>query len=208
MNLKTIDWKIEFGIGHLILNQPPSNTMSGLFFTELGIMTGKIIPESALKALIIYGNGRHFSSGADPDELKSKITGNLPSEYPKKLPSFLKENTESFHFFEKLAIPSFAAIRGACFGSAMELALFCRYRICAEGSVLGFPETSFGIMPGCGGTIKLPAIVGRAKAIEIIIGGKNFSASEAYDWGIVHKIVNRKVLIDETLKMATALINR
>lgn len=208
MNLKTIDWKIEQGIGHLILNQPPANKMTGLFFRELEIMTNEVILASAIKALILYGGGRHFSSGADPEELKYKISRNLPSEYPIELPSFLSENIKCFLFLEKLQIPTFAAISGICFGSAMELALFCRYRICAEGSVLGFPETSFGIMPGCGGTIKLPEIVGRAKAIEIIIGGKNFSASEAYDWGIVHKIVNRKVLIEETVKMATAMINR
>jgi enoyl-CoA hydratase/carnithine racemase len=90
----------------------------------------------------------------------------------------------------------------------MELALFCKYRICAEGAVLGFPETSFGLMPGCGGSVKLPSIVGRSKAMELIISGRNFSVSEAYNWGIVHKIVHRKILLEETMKMATEMINR
>jgi enoyl-CoA hydratase len=206
--LKTIDWKIEDDIGHLILDQPPANTMTRLFFDELTIITSKIVAQAAIKAIIIYGNGRHFSSGADPYEIKNRIMENLPSGYPKELPSFLEENNRSFLFFEKLQIPTFAAIRGACFGSAMELALFCKYRICAEGAVLGFPETSFGLMPGCGGTVKLPLIVGQAKAIEIIMGGKNFSAEEAYKWGIVHKIVDRKILIRETVKIATSMIRR
>jgi enoyl-CoA hydratase/carnithine racemase len=208
MTLKTINWKIEHDIGHLMLDQPPANIMTPLFFNELNILTRKIIPQSSIKALIIYGNGRHFSSGADPYELMNRIIGNLPSAYPKELPYFLEETAQSFLFFEKLQIPSFAAIRGACFGSAMELALFCKYRICADGAVLGFPETSFGLMPGCGGSIKLPAIVGRAKAMELIISGRNFSAAEAYSWGIVHKIVHRKILIGETVKMATEMINR
>lgn len=204
--LKTIKWYIENEIGHLILNQPPANTMNRLFFDELRIMTSEIIPQAGAKAIIIYGNGRHFSSGADPAELRNKIMENLPSDYPRKLPSFLEENTGSFLFFDKLEIPSFAAIRGACFGSAMEFALFCKFRICAEGAVLGFPETSFGLMPGCGGSVKLPGIVGKAKAIEIITAGRNFSAEEAYNWGIVHKIVDRKILITETVKIAANMI--
>jgi enoyl-CoA hydratase/carnithine racemase len=208
MLLKTIHWKTENNIGHLVLNQPPANTMSRLFFDELGILTRDIIPQSAIKALIIYGNGRHFSSGADHYELRKRISNGIPSGYPGELPSFLEETIQSFLFFEKLQIPSFAAIRGTCLGSALELALFCKYRICAEGTVLGFPEASFGFMPGCGGSVKLPLIVGRAKAIELIISGRNFSASEAYNWGIVHKIVHRKVLIEETVKMATEMINR
>lgn len=192
----------------MMLNQPPANTMTRLFFDELCILTREIIPQSDIKALLIYGKGRHFSAGADHYDLRNRIKENLPSSYPEELPNFLKETTRSFLFFERLQIPSFAAIRGTCFGSAMELALFCKYRICAEGAVLGFPETSFGLMPGCGGSIKLPAIVGRAKAIELIVSGRNFSASEAYDWGIVHKIVQRKTLIEETVKIAMELINR
>src|SRR4030043_612183 len=171
MLFKTIDWKIENDIGHLVLNQPPANTMTRLFFDELVLATNEIIPQSSIKALIIYGSGRHFSAGADHIDLRNRIINNLPSGYPDKLPKFLKETTRSFLFFEKLKIPSFAAIRGTCFGSAMELALYCKYRICAEGTVLGFPETSFGLMPGCGGSVKLPAIVGRAKAIELIVSG-------------------------------------
>jgi enoyl-CoA hydratase/carnithine racemase len=208
MNFKTITWKIEKEIGHLVLNQPPANTMTRIFFDELGRITQKVIVQSAIKAIIIYGNGRHFSSGADPDELTRQIMNNLPAGYPKIQPSFLEENTQSFLFFERLQIPSFAAIRGACLGSALELALFCKYRICAEGAVLGLPETSFGLMPGCGGTVKLTEIAGQAKAMEIIIGGRNFSAEEACKWGIVHKIVDRKILIEETVKMASEMTGR
>jgi len=208
MLLKTIDWKIEDNIGHLILNQPPANTMTRLFFDELGILTHEIIPQSAIKALIIYGQGRHFSSGAGHYDLRKHIIENIPSSYPAELPYFLRATLQSFLFFEKLLIPSFAAIRGACLGSALELALFCKYRICAEGTVLGFPEASFGFMPGCGGSVKLPSIVGHSKAIELILSGRNFSASEAYNWGIVHKIVPRKILIEETVNIVTEMINR
>jgi enoyl-CoA hydratase/carnithine racemase len=208
MLLKTINWKLESNIGHLILNQPPANTMTRLFFDELSLLTKEIIPQSSAKALIIYGNGRHFSSGADHLDLRKRIVSNIPQTYPNDLPYFLEETMKSFLFFEKLEIPSFAAIRGTCLGSALELALFCKYRICAEGTVLGFPEASFGFMPGCGGSVKLPNIIGRSKAIELIISGRNFSAYEAYNWGIVHKIVDRKFLLEETLNLANSMIRR
>ena len=208
MILKTISWKVESDIGHLVLNRPPANTMTRYFFEELNLLTREIIPKSEIKSLIIYGNGRHFSAGADHYDLSDRIRDNLPEDYPENLPSFLKETIQSFQYIDTMQIPTFAAIRGTCFGSALELALSCKFRICAEGTVLGFPESSFGLMPGCGGSVKLPGIAGRSKAIELIISGRNFSAAEAYQWGIVHKVVHRKILLEETLKMVKKLIGR
>jgi enoyl-CoA hydratase/carnithine racemase len=206
--LKTIDWKIEDDIGHLVLSQPPANIMTRLFFEELALLTREILPQADFKALIIYGKGRHFSAGADHYDLRNRIMENLPQSFPDELPDFLKETTRSFLFIENLPVPAFAAIRGTCFGSALELALHCKFRICAEGTVLGFPETTFGLMPGCGGSVKLPSITGRAKAIELIVSGRNFSAAEAFEWGIVHKIVHRKTILQETLNLATSIIHK
>jgi enoyl-CoA hydratase/carnithine racemase len=180
--------------------------MTQRFFEEFNFLMGSIAPLSEVKAIIVYGNGRHFSVGANRDELYKNIMVNLPKDYPVSIPEFLNETTHSFKLFEELPIPTFAAIRGTCFGSAMEMALYCKFRICAEGTVMGFPETSFGIIPGCGGTVKLPEITGTAKAIELLISGRNFSATEAYNWGIVHKIVNRKILVEEAVNMAKAMI--
>lgn len=208
MKKNSIAWKIEEEIGHLVLNSPPANAMTQSFFDEFNYLITAVIPVSEVKAIIVYGNGRHFSVGADRNELNKNIKENLPDDYPDNIPAFLKETTKSFYLFDKLPIPTFAAIRGTCFGSALELALFCKFRICAEGTVMGFPESSFGIMPGCGGTVRLPEITGISKAVELIISGRNFSAGEAYDWGIVHKIVNRKTLLFETLKIVKSVIAR
>lgn len=208
MKLETIIWKVEENIGHLVMNQPPANTMTQKFFEEFNYLMASIIPASGVKAIIVYGNGRHFSVGADREELYKNIIGNLPKDYPASVPEFLSETIQSFKMFGELPVPTFAAIRGTCFGSAMELVLYCKYRICAEGTVLGFPETSFGIMPGCGGTVKLPEIAGNSKAIELLISGRNFSAAEAYNWGIVQKIVNRKELMEETIKLVKRMTER
>lgn len=208
MILKTIDWKIENSIGHLVLNQPPANTMTGLFFEELSEVTGSIIPGSSIRALLIYGKGRHFSSGADHFDLRTRIIERLKYDRREEIPAFMKRTMDSFIFLYKLPVPTFAAIRGTCLGSALELALTCKYRICAEGTVFGFPETSYGLMPGCGGTVRLPAVTGLRKAIELIIGGRNFSAEDALKCGIVHRMVQKRTLLDETIRLVETSINR
>jgi enoyl-CoA hydratase len=208
MFLKTIDWKIDNCIGHLVLNQPPANTMTQLFFEELSEVTASVIPGSSIRALIIYGKGRHFSSGADHLNLRTRIIQSFQDDFRNDIPAFMKQTMESFIFLHKLPVPTIAAIRGTCLGSALELALTCKYRICADGTVFGLPESSFGLMPGCGGTARLPAVAGLGNAIEIIIGGKNFSAEKALKCGIVHKIVQKKTLLDEAIRLAETSINR
>jgi enoyl-CoA hydratase len=206
MPFKTLIWKVEDEIGHLVLNQTPANLMTRTFFDELNVISEEILPPSLCKALVIYGGGRHFSAGADTADLKARIAENPQGSNPAELPSFLTAVTRSFQFIRQMNIPTFASIRGTCLGSALELALCCKFRICAEGAVLGLPETTFGIMPGCGGTVMLPAITGRAIAMDLILTGRIFSAHEAYKWGIVHKIADRKNILEETLILAQQLI--
>lgn len=208
MELKTIDWKVEDGIGHLILNTPPANIMTGDFFNELEFITSSVMPKLSLKALMIYGKGRHFSAGADHANLRERIIKFRNENPGNEIPEFMIGNLKSFLYISNLRIPTIAVVRGTCLGSALELALTCRYRICAEGAVLGLPETSFGLMPGCGGTIRLAKIAGYVNAIDLILSGRNFSAGEALKWGIVHKVVVRKSIFEESLRITRLLINQ
>ena len=75
----------------------------------------------------------------------------------------------------------------------------------AQGGIDFFPESSFGLMPGCGGSVRLAGIVGRSKATELILSGRNFSAGDAHRWGLVQRVVPRKTVIEETLKLAEKL---
>ncbi|MEZ5195765.1 MAG: enoyl-CoA hydratase/isomerase family protein [Bacteroidales bacterium] len=144
-----IIWKVESGIGFLEFNNPPGNEMTAAFYDQLELLVSKVIPRSNVKAIIIAGSGRHFSSGADLDSLFKSITkdsyeniSNPDTSHPDSLTS----NLQAFHFFKQLDIPVIAAIRGVCIGAGMELALFCHFRICAEGAVLGLPETGYGLI--------------------------------------------------------------
>ena len=155
--------------------------------------------------MVIYGAGRHFSSGANIDNLFESISNEsvlTPEGNIQIYPDFLHDNIQSFTFFDSLEIPVISAIRGVCLGSALELALFSHIRICGKGSIFALPETTFNLIPGCGGIQKIIEQAGFAKGLELIIRGNNFSSSEALELHIVDAVVPKKEVIDRALSLA------
>ena len=113
----------------------------------------------------------------------------------------MDDNLKSFMYFDRLAVPVAAAIRGVCLGSALELALFCRVRVCGAGSVLGLPETTFGLIPGCGGIQKMNALAGKRRTLELVLSGATFDAGDALRWNIVDAVVPRADVVDEAIRL-------
>lgn len=198
--LQTISWEIRESIGFMALNRPPENKMNSLFFSELKTLTTEIIPTVMPSAIIIYGSGRHFSSGADISDLLNSL-----GHCKDGLPAFFEENTRSFLFFEQLDVPVIAAIRGICLGSALELAMFCHFRICSDNALMALPETSFNLMPGCGGTQHLPALAGRNAALQFMLEGRTFKAEEALATGIADAVVPKKQLMAAATNFAGSI---
>lgn len=206
-----INWYIKDKIGFLELNNPPSNPMDSTFFEEFYWWRTEVVEKADIKAVIIHGNGRHFSSGAVLDDLLGIINrSHVQSGDIKKISNFLNRNSRIFYSLKDLKIPIIAAIRGVCLGSAFELALCTDYIICGEKAVLGLPETTFGLIPGCTGTYILPKVVKKSLAIELILSGKTFSPQEAEEWGIVHSIVPTKEVLKNAVinaeKLSTGFI--
>lgn len=189
MNFKTFNYKEESSVGYVFISQPPQNRMTLHFFDELELLT-KDLSTRKLVGLIISSEGRHFSSGADTDELTSVI-----GKLDKDRNVFLEKNIKTFKKIESLNCPTIAAVKGCCFGAALELALSCQFIIAAKNSVFSMPESEFGLMPGCGGTIRLTERVGLSKALELILRGRTFSAEEAFSLGVVDKICSKKDII-------------
>lgn len=201
---ETIIWKIQNNIGHIILNDPPSNKMTLKFFDRLRDIEKNIIPKNNIRALIIYGSGRHFSSGADLNDLFNNILENICYDENGKIskyPNFLEANIKSFLFFETLDIPVIGIANGVCLGSALELFLFCHIRLCTKKALFGFPETSFNLIPGCGGTQKILEYMSYSKALELILTGKNLGAEEALHYNIVDKIIPKNEIKDFAEKL-------
>lgn len=184
----TIAFAMVEHTGHLILNQPPSNVMDMRFFTELQQLVEEIKRLENLKAMVISGAGRHFSSGAAPDQLVNILSDSSSDD-------FFKENIHAFEFFTTAPFPVISAIRGVCIGSAMELVLFTHFRFCGEDAVFGLPESSFNLMPGIGGISHMAALAGKARTMELVLRGNMFPAAAALEYGIVDKVLPRREVL-------------
>jgi enoyl-CoA hydratase len=184
----------------LTLNAPPGNAMNAAFFGAFARLCRDRLPALRVRGLIVHGSGRHFSSGADVDELR----GMLRLVDARDDAQFLTRNVDVFLRLEQLPFPVIAAVSGCCLGAGTELALACHYRVAATRATFALPESTFGLMPGCGGTVRLPRLVGTGKAAEMILSGRTMLADEALAIGLVDAIVDRK----ELLAAAERLIRR
>jgi len=208
MTTNTIHYSIVEGMGHLMLNQPPSNKMTLDFFLEFNEMIATIGKSNEIRALVISGKGRHFSSGADLSallkeiHLKSKVglNGEITLE-----PGFLTENYNAFLALDQLNIPVIAAIRGVCLGSALELALFSHFRFSSEEAVFGLPETSFNLIPGLGGITKVASLSGKANTIELVLKGKTFTAFDALKLNLIDRILPKKEFLHQSFSFAGSI---
>ena len=198
---KTINWRFEDGIGIVELNSPPANSMNKLFFYEIHELTDRILRDERVKALLITGIGRHFSSGADINDLLA-----FDPDNPNAANDFYIANSQTFKRLYTAKIPVIAAVKGVCIGSAMELAMSCHFRIAAENSILGFPETSYNLMTGCGGSVYLSRITDKKTTMELMLGGNNMNVSEAERLGLIDKIVKKHELFIKAVNFAKKLI--
>lgn len=165
-------------------------------------LTLETIPRSGVEGIVIYGQGRHFSSGANLDDLLEMLRDEQRHHGCGTMGyALLQEHLDHFRFFQRCGVPVVAAIRGVCLGSALELALFCHRRVCGLGAVLGLPESTFGLVPGCGGVSMITALAGRGKALELILSGETFSAEEACRWNIVDMICGKDDVIHEAVRL-------
>jgi len=211
LNFHTIKWSVVDRIGHLVLNQPPSNTMTVEFFREMIELMEVIVHLQELKAIVIYGNNRHYSSGADLDELLQEIAGedpHLETGCDGKAVHFLRTNYRALSYFEELPVPVISAIRGVCLGSALELAFFSHFRFCGEEAIFALPETTFNLIPGIGGIQRFAALAGNAGALDYILTGRTFNAQTAVELGIVDAVWPKKELVDRAVQFANKLPER
>lgn len=185
--------------GYLALSSPPRNVMNRVFFDCLADIIRTRITAAAIDGLIVHSTGRHFSSGADTEELRELVAD------PGSDTTFLTRNVDAFLALESLGMPVVAAISGACLGAGFELALACTARVATTNAILGLPESTFGLIPGCGGTVRLTRLAGRSVAARMILTGQSVDAQEAAAMGLVDDVVARTQLMDRALQMVHRL---
>ncbi len=192
--LTNLSFSINEKVGMLTLKAPRGNQMTNILIKDLIEVFSDYIFPSDIRGLIIRGEGRHFSSGADVDELIDKVIENSIIEGGKILsyPSWFIKNKSIFCGINKMKIPVITAVKGFCIGSGLELALSGHIRICAEGSIIGFPESTFGLLPGATGTYRAFEILGLGNAVTMVLDGQMISSELAIEKGLFHKSCSKK----------------
>lgn len=191
--------KKEGSIGIVQLNRPKVlNALSSELMTELVSGLEDLDRDAAVRVIILTGSERAFGVGADLTEM-SQATPLDPA---------LSRRFELWDRIRKVSKPIIAAISGYCLGGGNELAMSCDMIIASETAVFGQPEVNVGIIPGAGGTQRLARVVGKYKAMEMILTGRSISAEEAYRVGLVNRVVPPESLMEEARKIATEISSK
>jgi enoyl-CoA hydratase len=166
---------------------------------ELETFARAFVADDEQCALIVTGSGeKSFVSGADIQELAVLD--------PRGAEEISRFGQRVFDLLEQATKPVIAAVNGYAFGGGCELALACHMRLASENAMMGLPEVSLGIIPGYGGTQRLPRLVGKGRALELLLTGRRIKADEAERIGLVNRVVPREQLLAEAEKLALAIL--
>jgi enoyl-CoA hydratase len=177
------------GIALLTVNRPDKlNALNSALVLELDDAFRRVRTDPALRALIITGAGeRAFVAGADINELAVVS--------PVEAREYAARGQRIFRDLETMAKPSVAAVNGFALGGGLELAMACTVRFASPNAKLGQPEIKLGILPGYGGTQRLPRLIGRGRALEMLLSGEPVDAAEAHRIGLVNAVVPQAELV-------------
>jgi enoyl-CoA hydratase/carnithine racemase len=195
----TISIEKKEGIGYLTLNRPDvRNAFNQEMIDEIRDALRLIDKDEEIRVLIITGAGKAFQAGADIAELSVM----KPMDILRWNEGIVRINAA----LEKLRQPVIAAINGHAMGGGVELAISCTLRVIAESAKMALPEVKLGIIPGTGGTQRLPRLIGKGRATELILTGDAITAKHAFEIGLVNKVVPDGKTVDEAVEMATRII--
>ena len=196
MPYSTLLFELAEGIATVTINRPDKlNALTQTVIRELGEVAKRVTEDAAVHALILTGSGpKAFVAGADIAEL-ARCNG-------VEALALSQSSSGIFRQLERCPKPVLAAVNGFALGGGCELAMACHLRVAAEHAKFGQPEVKLGITPGYGGTVRLPRLVGRGRALELLLSGSMIDAAEAHRIGLV----NRVVPADRLLAESTALL--
>lgn len=194
--MEAVLYTVENGVAWITLNRPEAaNALSVTLLNELQQLVQELKFSKNVRTVIVTGSGEKvFCAGAD---LKERAGMN--ETQVRQTVALIRDTINAF---EQLPQPVICALNGSAFGGGLELALACDIRIAADHALLGLTETSLAIIPGAGGTQRLPRLVGVGKAKELIFTAKRISAAEALDIGLVEHIVPREQLFAKANELA------
>jgi enoyl-CoA hydratase len=190
------------GVALVTIDNPPMNALSTALLEELEAELDALDSDNGVRAIVLRGGGeKAFVAGADIKEFPSlrESAGEGGSA---------RGIQKLGHRMDAARTPFVAAIRGYCLGGGLELAMCCDVRVCADNATLGQPEIALGLIPGGGGTQRLPRLVGHGRAMFLNLTGDFVDAQTAYAWGLVERVVSSAELEDEALALAGRIASR
>ncbi len=191
----------EAGFAIVTLNRPPANAISAQLVHELEAAVAELEADAGVRAVVLTGAGdRIFCGGAD---LTSAFSG--PSD---DLDAFLRRGNATLRRIEAGPKPYIAAIQGHATGGGCEIAMACHLRVMKETARIGQTESNLGIIPGFGGTQRMPRLIGRTKALEYLILGTQIPASDALALGLVNRLAKEGETLDEAKALARTIAQR
>ncbi|MDT7871985.1 MAG: enoyl-CoA hydratase-related protein [Sulfolobaceae archaeon] len=199
--METVQLKKEPPLGWIYLNRPDKlNAINEQLMKDLRQAVDELVADDQIRVIIITGLGKAFCAGADISQFKT-LNGLTAWEFAKK-------GRELMDYIENLPKPTIAMINGYALGGGLELAMACDIRIAAEEAQVGLPEITLGIYPGFGGTQRLIRLIGKGKAMEMMMTGDRIPAREAERLGLVNKVVPLTELEKETRNFAIKLAEK
>ncbi len=205
MDFETIILETKGGIGTITFNRPKVfNAYSEQMSQELKTAVDSLQGDQAIRVVVLKGSGDNFLAGADIAMLNSwaKVAEEQGWEKVKEILNHHFSPT----LLEKMPQPVIAAVDGMAWGMGSEIALGCDFRICTNRASFAQPEINLGIITGGGASQRLPRIIGKAKAMEMILTGEPITAEDAYKWGFVNRVVASEELDTAVLKMAKKIM--
>jgi enoyl-CoA hydratase len=202
MAFDNIIYEVNDDIAVITFNRPKAlNALNGALLDELAQALDQIEADADIRVLVLTGAGeKSFVAGADITEI---------AKYnPLQAKLFARKGQTVISRLQGLAIPVIAAVNGFALGGGSEMALACDFIYASENAMFGLPEITLGIIPGFGGTQRLPRLIGLNRAKEMIFTGKMLPAAEALTVGMVNKVLSPDALMEETLKTAGAIAAR
>jgi 3-hydroxyacyl-CoA dehydrogenase/enoyl-CoA hydratase/carnithine racemase len=192
---KTVRVEVRDGVAVFVLDNPPVNQLSGHFVREIADAVAEAFRDNAVKAIVMTGTGKNFIAGADITQIKDVTSRD-------GILQLLAENNRFLNSIETGPKPVIAAINGNCLGGGLELAMVCHYRVAARGVDLGQAEVQIGLIPGAGGTQRLPRLIGLPNAIEMITTGKAIKSEKAHAQTLVDELAEPDQLVETAVKAA------
>ena len=201
MAYSTLLYDVRNGIAFVTVNRPDKlNALNDAVITELGDVARRLEREEGVRAAILTGAGpKAFVAGADIAELADCD--------PTRAEALSRKGSETFRRLERCPKPIVAAVNGFALGGGCELAMACHLRVASENAKFGQPEVKLGITPGYGGTVRLPRLVGRGRALELLASAAMIDAREAWRIGLVNRVVPGERLLAEAEALLRTILD-